>query len=158
MISPCKKITDIPKFARFWPCLHYLHNKNKIPRKHFVAQMKIIRKPTCKYSCWLPKAERISRSHNVTPALLMRPLNVWAHLKVQFATSSSLLVLSLHPGAENSLIPSGPSKLELSSRDVTAQKLSNSHSGKSNTSRTTSTLLVCSALWKKDQRSSSAGA
>lgn len=81
----------------------------------------------------------------------MRPLNVWIHLKVQVATS--LLVLSLHPGAENALNPSGPSKLELSSRAVTALNLSNSHSGKSNTPRTTNTWLVCSAFWKKDQRS-----
>lgn len=83
---------------------------------------------------------------------------MWVHLKVQFATSVSLLVLSLHPGAENSLIPSGLSKLELRSRDVTAQKLSNSHSGKPNAPRKTNTWLVCSPLWKKDQRSLSAGA
>lgn len=114
--------------------------------------MKIIRKPTCKYNCWLPKAERTSRSHNVTPILLMQPLTVWVHVWVQFAISVSLLVLLLHPGAENALIPSGPSKLELSSRDATAQNLSTSHSGKSNIPRTTNTWVVCSAFWKKDQR------
>lgn len=48
--------------------------------------MNIIRKPMFKYSCWLPKAERISWSHNLTPTLLMRPLNVWVHLEVQIAT------------------------------------------------------------------------
>lgn len=57
---------------------------------------------------------------------------MWVNLKVQFAISLFRCLFVAPPGAEYSVTPSGPSKLELISRDVTGESLSNSHLRKSN--------------------------